>query len=167
MQFPTHLIAGITIQFILMTFIPTPLWLTGSVIILVSLSSHFILDTLAKSTYHPPQRIYDNFWLAWHIFAYGTGFIIIFLFVWKYWLGMLFAILPDLWDWYTLRRIATKKNQPDWGKKFYIHPVVGKIRSHFFSWLPDLSYNRKGILPELFIVILWFIIIVIYGDMLY
>ncbi|UCE14773.1 MAG: hypothetical protein JSV04_06225, partial [Candidatus Heimdallarchaeota archaeon] len=96
MQLPTHLIAGIAIQLVIVTLFPAPPWLTGSLIVLISLSSHFILDALAKSTYHPPQRIYDdNFWLGWHIFAYGTGFIIIFLFVREYWIGMLFANLPD------------------------------------------------------------------------
>lgn len=158
MQFPTHLIAGILIQFVVSALIPTPSWFSVLLIITIAFCSHFFLDAVAKITYHPPERIHDNFWLTWHIFVYFSGFIIIFLFFWKYWLGMLFAILPDLWDWYTLRNIASRKHQPKWGEKYYLHPIGDKLLSSFFKWIPNRRYKRIGILPELNITILWLVI---------
>lgn len=155
MQLPTHLIAGIVIQYLINTMIPTPTWLSVILIIITAFCSHFLLDALAKSTYHPPERIHDNFWLTWHLFVYLTGFVIIGLFIWEFWLGMLFANLPDLWDWYTLRNIASRKNQPEWGRRYYLHPIANKIRQIFFSWMPNLNHNRVGILPELSLIVLW------------
>lgn len=155
MQLPTHLIAGIFIQYLINTMIPTPTWLSVILIVIIAFCSHFLLDALAKSTYHPPERIHDNFWLTWHIFVYLIGFVIIGLFISEFWLGMLFANLPDLWDWYTLRNIASRKNQPEWGKRYYLHPIANKIRHIFFSWMPNLNHNRVGILPELSFIVLW------------
>ena len=155
MQLPTHLIVGILIQYVIITIIPTPTWLSMILLIICALCSHFFLDALATSTYHPPERIHDNFWLTWHIFVYLIGFVIIGLFIWDYWLGMIFANLPDLWDWIILRNVASRKNQPDWGKKYYLHPISDRIREWFFFWLPNLSYQRVGILPELGLIILW------------
>ncbi|MFX0122457.1 MAG: hypothetical protein ACFFAE_02385 [Candidatus Hodarchaeota archaeon] len=155
MQLPTHLIAGIVIQFMINAIIPTPTWFSIISIVIIAFCSHFLLDALAKVTYHPPERIYDNFWLTWHLFVYLIGFVIIGLFFWRYWLGMLFANLPDLWDWYTLRNIASHKNQPDWGRRYYLHPIEEKLRQIFFSWMPNLNYNKVGILPELSLIVLW------------
>lgn len=160
MQLPTHLIAGILIQITISELIRTPTWVSFSLVAIITFCSHFLLDPIARITYHPPERIHENFWLTWHIFVYITGFIIIGLFIWNYWLGMLFAYLPDLWDWYILRNIASRKNQPDWGKKYYLHPISTKIRNSFFSWLPDLTLEQIGILPELSLIVLWFSIIV-------
>ncbi|MFX0209065.1 MAG: hypothetical protein ACFFDT_23985 [Candidatus Hodarchaeota archaeon] len=161
MQLPTHLIVGILIQFLINAIIPTPTLLSMILIMICAFGSHFLLDPIAKSTYHPPQRIHDNFWLTWHVFVYLIGFVIIGLFIWDYWLGMIFANLPDLWDWYTLRNIASRKNQLDWGKRYYLHPIVDKIREKLFFWLPNLNYQRVGILPELSLIILWFGIMIL------
>ncbi|MFX1283733.1 MAG: hypothetical protein ACFFB5_08760 [Promethearchaeota archaeon] len=155
MQLPTHLIAGILIQGIIITMITEPTWLVVILVIISAFCSHFILDALARSTYHPPERIYDNFWLIWHIFVYLTGFLIIILFFQDYWLGMLFAILPDLWDWHTLRNIASRIDNPDWGRRYYLHPIVNRIRRSFLLWMPNLSHKRVGILPELSLIVIW------------
>ena len=163
MQLPTHLITGILIQYIISTLTPTPSWLSIILIAFFAFCSHFLLDALAKSTYHPPERIKDNFWLTWHILVYLTGIAIIILFFSNYWLGMLFANLPDLWDWYTLRHIASRKKDPDWGNKYYFHPIADKVRSFLFSWMPNLNYKRIGILPELSLIILWFVIIILFS----
>lgn len=152
MQFPTHLIAGIFIQYIILEFFITSPWISLILIVILAFCSHFLLDALAKTTYHPPERINDNFWLIWHIFVYGIGILFLIFFIWEYWLGMLFANLPDLWDWYTLRNIASRMKQPDWGKRYYLHPLADNIRSKLFFWLPNLSYNRIGILPELILI---------------
>ncbi len=163
MQLPTHLIAGILIQYIISIIIPTPTWLSVLLVIIIAFCSHFFLDALSRSTYHPPERIHDNFWLMWHIFVYLTGLGIIILHFWNYWLGMLFANLPDLWDWYTLRNIASRKNNPDWAKQYYLHPIADKVRSSLFMWMPNLIYKRTGIIPELILIILWFVILFFFG----
>ena len=155
MQLPTHLIAGILSQYFIVIMIPTPTLLAVLLVAIIAFCSHFFLDGLARLTYHPPERIHDNFWLTWHIFVYLTGITIIILFFRDYWLGMLFTNLPDLWDWYTLRNIASRKNQPDWGRRYYLHPIADKIRQIFFSWMPNLNYRKVGILPELSLIILW------------
>ncbi|MHA2225460.1 MAG: hypothetical protein ACXAC8_09670 [Candidatus Hodarchaeales archaeon] len=161
MQLPTHLIAGIVIQSVVNSLIPTPDWRSVLLVIIIAFFSHFIFDALARITYHPPERIDDIFWLGWHSFVYLSGFVILLMFFGEFWLGMLFANIVDLWDWYFLRKIASRKQQPDWGKKFYIHQFVDKIRSTFFLWLPNLTYDRKGILPELTLIISWFSIILL------
>ncbi|UCG03268.1 MAG: hypothetical protein JSW11_04605 [Candidatus Heimdallarchaeota archaeon] len=155
MQLPTHLIAGIIVQFTIYAIIPPSNWFSAILVVVIAFSSHFLLDALARFTYHPPERIHDNFWLTWHIFVYLIGFVIIGLCIWEYWLGMLFANLPDLWDWYTLRNIASRKSQPDWGKSYYLHPIADKIRQLVFLRMPDLTYKRVGILPELSLIVLW------------
>ncbi len=162
MQLPIHIIAGILIQLFITGLIPNPPLLSFILVAIFALGSHFLLDALAKSTYHPPERIDDNFWLAWHIFSYGIGIIFLLLFIWEFWLGILFANLPDILDWYTLRNIATFRKKPF---KPYMHPIVQKIRSIYFHWLPDLTYNRLGILPEL-IVILFTISVILLNKLL-
>ncbi len=162
MQLPTHLIAGILIQFALSVLIPAPEWLLILLIIGISFTSHFIIDAVSKFTYHPPQRVNDNFWLAWHLFIYAFGIFIIAIFFWNFVLGMFFANLVDIWDWHILRNVANRKNEPDWGKRFYLHPITDKIRSKFFFWIPNWNYNRLGIVPELILYLSWFIVIIFY-----
>ncbi len=166
MQLPTHLIAGILIQFIITALFPSSTWFSILLIIIISFCSHFLLDATAKFTYHPSERIHDNFWLAWHIFVYLTGFTIIIIFFQIYWLGMLFANLPDIWDWYTLRNIASKKNEPEWGEKYYLHPIANKVRTVLFSRLPNFNHTKAGILPELLLIISWFIFIFFFNHLL-
>jgi hypothetical protein len=151
MQLPIHIIAGILTQLIISSLITDLPLLSLILVAFFALASHFLLDALAKTTYHPPERINDSFWLMWHIFSYGIGLILLVYFIWEFWLGILFANLPDLLDWYTLRNIASYRKKPF---KPYLHPIANKIRSICFHWLPDLTYNRLGILPELIVIII-------------
>ncbi|UCG90018.1 MAG: hypothetical protein JSU57_06025 [Candidatus Heimdallarchaeota archaeon] len=163
MQLPTHLIVGILIQYLISVVVPTPTWLAVILVAIIAFYSHFFLDGLSRLTYHPPERIHDNFWLTWHIFVYLSGIIIIILFFQGYWFGMLFANLPDLWDWYTLRNIASRKNNPEWGKQYYLHPIADKVRSSLFMWTPNLNYKKTGIIPEVILISLWFVIIIFFS----
>ncbi len=146
LQLPTHVTFGILIQLLLYQIyhkndIPFLI-----IVFLLALLSHFILDSLAIMTYHPPERQHTNFWLYWHIFVYVTGiiFILISLLINPLFIvGIIGANLPDLWDWVFLRWLLKSKN-----KKLYIHKYANKIRSLFKSYVPDLSYNKLGIIPE-------------------
>lgn len=166
MQLPTHVIAGILIQYIIMDIFPALDWLTVILIASCALLSHFVLDSLARATYHPPNRLNENFWLTWHLVVYTIGILLVIIFIWYYWLGIIFANLPDLWDWYTLRPIANKKQNPDWGKKYYIHNLVTKFRNYFFGWVPDYTLKRWGVIPETIVFFLWFIFILLNGPQL-
>jgi hypothetical protein len=160
LQLPTHLIVGIVIQAVLTYYFLIPEWLSVFLTIIMAFFSHFLVDAIAKITYHPPDRIDDNFWLIWHVFLLLFGIVILLVFMWKYAIGMLFANLVDIWDWLTLRKIARRKGQPEWGKQYYLHPFANKIRSTFFFWLPNLSHNRVGILPEVLLYLSWIFLLI-------
>ncbi len=162
MQLPIHLIFGILIQVIINRIVSITSILNPIFVIIVAFSSHFVLDAIAKATYHPPERINNKFWLYWHLFTYGIGFFIILLFFWQFFLGMFFANATDIWDWLFLRREAKRRKKPNWGKKYYLHPIADKIRAIFFFWLPSLNYNQIGILPELFFISLWFLSVLLF-----
>ena len=151
MQLPTHVTVGVLLQILLNIIYPTNDILFYGSVFLITLFSHFILDSLAIMTYHPPTREHTNFWLYWHIFVYVSGIFLIIgsltinpFFI----IGILGANLPDLWDWVILRWILKSNN-----KKLYVHKYANNIRSLFKSHVPDLTYNKFGIAPE-FILIL-------------
>jgi len=164
MQMPTHLIAGALIQIIIEISLPDPtlIWLKISLIIIVAFFSHFFIDASAKATYHPPKPLKDDcFWVWYHVFVYSSAVvIIIILFPW-FWLGMLAANAVDLWDWYFLRPMANKKENPDWGKKYRLHPIADFIRRKIFFFLPDLGHDRKGAIPEIVLVVAFFLLLLL------
>lgn len=146
MQLPTHVIFGVSIQIAISILYPKQDLFFFIMVFLVALLSHFILDSLAIMTYHPPTRQPTKFWLYWHIFVYLAGifFIIVALvsnplFI----VGIIGANLPDLWDWILLRWILKSTN-----KKLYIHKFATKLRSTFKKHVPDLTYSKVGIIPE-------------------
>ncbi|MHA1971728.1 MAG: hypothetical protein ACTSW1_01975, partial [Candidatus Hodarchaeales archaeon] len=136
-------------------------------VMIFAFGSHFILDPLAKATYHPSQRLDTKFWLYWHMFVFITGLVIMAVFIWKYFLGMFFANLVDIWDWLFLRETAKRKRDPDWGRKYYLHPFADKIRSKFFFWLPNLNYKQIGILPELIFITIWSIFVLLFPEVFF
>ena len=158
MQLPTHVLAGIFIQYLVNSFIPTPAWLAIILILIFCIISHFFIDAIAKITYHPPTRETGKFWLYWHSFVYGFGIFLILLYFQIYWIGILAANAVDIWDWCFLRNYATRTSRPDWGKKYYIHPIANKIRTMLFSRLPNFNHTKSGILPELLLYIGWLIL---------
>ncbi|MHA1225801.1 MAG: hypothetical protein ACTSPV_03585 [Candidatus Hodarchaeales archaeon] len=167
MQLPIHLIAGIMVQLGINALVPPDNILNPILIIILAFGSHFILDPIAKVTYHPSERIDDNFWLYWHMFVFVAGFLIMAVFIWKYFLGMFFANLVDIWDWLFLRETAKRKGDLNWGKKYYLHQIADIIRAKFFSWLPSLNYNRYGILPELVFILVWAIFVVLFPNVFF
>lgn len=160
MQLPTHVTFGVLVQISLRLLFPKADIFFYIIVFLTAFISHFILDSLAIMTYHPPTRQQTNFWLYWHIFVYVTGvvFIIVALSVNIFFIvGILGANLPDLWDWILLRWLLKSTN-----KKLYIHKYANLIRSLFISYVPDLSYNSLGIIPELILYVIVYISILIH-----
>ena len=158
MQTPTHLITGVIIQFVVLQFFPTFDWLAIILVVGLAFFSHFFVDALAKITYHPPVREPGRFWLIWHGFVYMVAFLLIMLYAIEYFIGMLAANLVDIWDWLFLRNYANHRNQPDWGKQYYLHPLADRIRQLLFKKLPNLNHSRVGIIPELLLFAGWAII---------
>jgi hypothetical protein len=161
MQLPTHILAGVLLQYFIMNSLTLPTWVEICSIIILCGFSHFFIDALGKITYHPPTREPGFFWLYWHVFLYAFGFFLIFLYIQLYWLGIISGLLVDLWDWYFLRNYANYTSQPEWGKKYYLHPLADKIRGVLFSGFPNLNHSRVGILPEVILYIGWLILFIL------
>jgi len=159
MELITHLLTGILVQLACFIFFIFPLNIILTIIF--GFLSHFLIDTLAKITYHTPEpHKEDKFWVAWHII---TPVLAIILAIWviligKFWfflLGTIAANAVDIWDWLILRPIQNPEAK-FWGEKLYIHPTIDWIRDHLFGWLPNWNYKKKGIIPEIItIVSLW------------
>lgn len=159
MQLPTHVIFGVLIQIALSILFPKADILFYVIVFLVAFISHFILDSLAIMTYHPPNRQDTNFWLYWHIFVYISGAIFILgsLFINPLFIvGIIGANLPDLWDWILLRWLLKSTN-----KKLYIHKYAGMIRSLFKDYVPDMTYSSLGIIPEVCLILLGYLSLVL------
>ena len=170
MELITHVLTGILIQILCFkSFVfPFNILLT----MLFAFLSHFLIDTLAKITYHTPVALKeDKFWVYWHYAIYISSASVILIGLISYFpylLGGLFANLVDIWDWVILRPTQNKKKKEDpdskWGEGFFIHPIIDWIRDKPFSWLPNWNYNRKAILVEiitittLFNLILFFLL---------
>ena len=173
MEAITHILTGVLIQILCFEYIPFPYNIIITVIL--AFFSHFLIDALAKITYHTPDaRWKDPFWVIWHVIIFASSiFAAIWLLVysWALVLGMVCANLVDIWDWAILRNIQKIKESPEndssgekWGEKYFIHPLIDKFRKKAFFWLPNWNYKKRGIIPELFLIsgLLTLIIIIIY-----
>ena len=158
LQAITHFLTGIIIQALLINFIP-PLGII--LILIIAFFSHFLIDSLAKVTYHlkDPQW-HDKFWVIYHIIILTIGAIILVYFWTPYWWGMGFAVLIDIYDWGFIRGIRKVKNDPLWLQKYEIHPLIDKFRNKFFAWLPDWNAKRYAVVPEA--ILIAFLLVIIY-----
>lgn len=146
MQAPTHFLTGVLIYEIINLLIPTlhPV-LFALIVFITAFFSHFLVDAVAKITYHVPDaRPDDKFWLIYHIFIFGLTAVLLILFWNPYWIALLGSIFIDLIDWGLLR--AVLKKEP------VIHPQIDKFRAKFFSWLPDLIEKKWTVVNEFIIL---------------
>jgi hypothetical protein len=168
MQMPTHFVAAILIdKLVAKTTLPSPaklLLVAGAAYL-----SHGILDKLARATYHPPDPLDDTFWRTYHhsVLPALNG-AVSFLYGPKHLFAMAWSILPDL-DW-VVRGISRKyrRSLPGWEQpilneglhSFLNHvPLVNQLNR-----LPDLRFQRRGVLVELGLVIIMFGFIQLLGD---
>lgn len=139
--------------------------------ILFAFLSHFVVDSFAKVTYHTPEPHRDDkFWVTWGIvstiitIALVIWVLIIGMF-WFFFLGGFFSVLVDIVDWGILRPYQNKKNKGDqksiWEQGYFFHTVIDIIREKVppFSWLPNWNYERKGVVPEIIIIIILWILV--------
>lgn len=97
MELITHSLTGVIIQILCFKFLIFPINLMLTMVF--AFFSHFVIETLAKLTYHTPEsRKEDNFWLIWHIIILASSAAVIVVFILPFWLGILFANLVDIWD---------------------------------------------------------------------
>ncbi|MFX1304525.1 MAG: hypothetical protein ACFE9X_14310 [Promethearchaeota archaeon] len=152
MNLITHNLIGVLIQILCFMFFSFPFnFLLTSIIAFLS---HFITDAFSKITYHTPEPHWDDkFWVSWNISIRVIGYISIALF-YPYYLGMLFANLPDIWDWTIVRRIKkrrSKNGKIDYHHNNFFHRIVDKIREKTLFWLPYWIYEKKAVISEILI----------------
>jgi hypothetical protein len=160
---PTHVIAGVIIQLLIEIVLPQEelFWLKVVLLIVLAFFSHFIIDAAAKATYHPPDPLKDDrFWIGYHVFVYLSAFVMIIILLPWFWLGILAANAVDIWDWYFLRPVSRRKNDPNWGKRYRLHPLANFIRKKAFFFLPNMSHDRRGTIPEIVLILSCFIFLV-------
>lgn len=166
MEAITHILTGVLIQILCFQYIPFPYNIILT--ILLAFFSHFLIDALAKITYHTPDARWDDtFWVIWHIIIFASSILVAIWFFIPYWLGLLSANLVDIWDWLILRNMQKIKESPEnesskekWGHQYFIHPLIDTFRTKLFFWLPNWNYKKRGILPELMLIASLLIIII-------
>ncbi|NVM53368.1 MAG: hypothetical protein HWN66_06655 [Candidatus Helarchaeota archaeon] len=157
MQAISHFLIGIIIHILLIDIFP-PLGLI--LMIFVAFFSHFLVDSLARMTYHLKEaQPDDKFWVIYHLIIIPAGFVVLIVFWKPYWLAMGMAVLIDIYDWGFIRGIRKLKKDPLWLEGYEIHPLIDKFRTKFFSWLPDWNEKRYGVVPEAIFITLLLIII--------
>ena len=158
MNLISHILNGVLIQILCFMFFTFPFNFLFTIII--AFLSHFIVDAFSKITYHTPEPHWDDkFWISWNIGIRIVGYSALIPF-YSYYLGMLFANLPDIWDWMIVRRIQKRRNidrKIDYHRSNFFHKNINKIREKTFFWLPNWIYKKKAVLVEIIIIIVLFI----------
>lgn len=173
----THILTGILIQLLCFIFFIFPFNIIFTIIL--GFFSHFLIDSMAKVTYHTPDpHKEDKFWVIWHII---TPLLILVLVIWMllinwilfffFLLGGISANLVDIWDWMILRpkHNKLKSENPDakfWGEKLYIHPAIDWVREHVppFTIMPNWNMEKKGVIVEIItITTLWILVYIFLG----
>lgn len=171
MEAITHILTGVLIQIICFIYFVFPFNVILTIVF--AFLSHFLIDTLAKATYHTPEpHKEDKFWVIWHIITLSLLPIVIIWIVLIDWslfffflLGAIAANLVDIWDWMILRPKHNKfqSEHPEekfWGENLYLHSVADWLREKPFFWLPNLNEDKRGVLGEILTIsILWILVI--------
>lgn len=163
METITHNLFAILIQLFCfkLAFFPLNIILT----IVLAFLSHIFTDTIAIITFHTPEIQKEKFWIVWHVIIYSLSILSTLIFMIPFWLGILFANIMDIWDWFILRPIRNRKKKKDpetnWGKKYYFHRIVDATRRTLFYWLPKWNFKKRGILIEISIIIVLTIFIIL------
>jgi len=160
MEAITHILTGIVIQVLCFIYFIFPFNLIFTIVF--AFFSHYLIDALAKITYHTPEaHPEDKVWVVWHLI---TPTLIVVLLVWLllinwilvliFLIGAISANFVDVVDWLILRAILKKDRESN----YFLHDSIDIIRNRIapFTWLPNWNQKYRGIIPEaLIILILW------------
>jgi hypothetical protein len=121
------------------------------------------VDALVKITFHTPEPHPEwRFWvLANTSFAVAALVTAIILFN-PYWWAMLASSLVDIYDWTILRpaQAVKRKKTPEYSlEKWMIHPHIEHFRDDHLKWVPNWLYEPKGVIPEIIIIIIAFLVL--------
>ena len=162
METITHNLFAVIIQVLFFKFVFFPLNIILTIIL--AFLSHIFIDAIAIITYHTPNVQKDKFWVVWHVIIYTLSILSILYFIIPFWLGILFANIIDIWDWFILRPIQNRKRkkvpETNWGEKYYFHRIVDVTRNKLFYWLPKWNYKRATILIEILIIVVLVLLII-------
>ncbi|TRZ48491.1 hypothetical protein D4Q80_03770 [bacterium] len=151
MQGPTHLFAGILIQKSLQKI--RPRILRYFLIVSLAIFVHVIFDNLSRVTYHPPEPILEDwFWVCDHLIMYGLALYILIKYWSRYWLGMLFSVLPDL-DWFIKHAAKIFSFSNPVLEQGILHKnlraaIDPTLPLSLLRRFPDLKFERIGALIE-------------------
>jgi hypothetical protein len=144
MQEPTHILAGVIIQkcFDWKKFRKVGLVLTA----VIAFLSHGLLDKLANVTYHPGHADFHSVvWVSYHLTVLVVT--ILFLYLWwrRYWVGILFAMLPDL-DWVFIHGQELFHIRIPFYRQPHMHHLLHWIYAQVpaLSFLDHLPNNREN-----------------------
>jgi hypothetical protein len=164
MEAITHNLVAVIIQIACFRYFLFPLNIYFT--IFFAYLSHLIVDALSKLTYHTPDaKKDDKVWVIWHVIIYSASILSVFILIIPYWLGILFANIIDIWDWFILRPLQKRKMKSgenlNWGKGWYLHKHSDWIRDNLFGWLPNWRYKYFGIITEVILIIFLSVMIII------
>ncbi len=133
------------------------------VILVLAILSHFPVDLFVKITFHTPEPHPKwPFWVV-HIASFSVaGFITVLLLWTPYWWTMLAANLVDIWDWLILRPYQSRrrKKNPEFSlQKYMVHTYIERLRDKYFTWVPEWWYKPKGVIPEIILDVIGFLIL--------
>nr|MDO8108998.1 hypothetical protein [Candidatus Sigynarchaeota archaeon] len=165
MEAITHFFSGIFVMAILQHFIPTT-WLVLVLLVPLGILLHFFIDAIVFITFHTrTPRLNDKIWVAWHgVIIIGSVLVAIyFTFFMPYLWALIVSNIPDLYDWVIMRTaFAIKKRKlstnPDLLPHYFMHYWIGRLRAKCFSRLPDWTEKHRGIITELVIWTVCFIV---------
>lgn len=155
MQAPTHIIMGTILQ----RFFKWREYKVFSFILLAftGILSHAVLDKLAKVTYHPADADFQNpFWLGFHVLVFLITIFSIYYFGKENFIGIFFAILPDL-DWVFIHGAKLFGQAIPFYQKPYIHNFLNSIMESTvpFSFLENLPNWRMNPLAASIEIVLY------------
>ena len=155
MQAITHFVVGALLQKFLLGTCSYP-W-NVIVIFFLAVLSHVPVDLFAFLTFHTPDPHPKwPFWLVTNV-IFGIVGLLGAILLWNpYWWSMLASTLIDIYDWGFLRSVQAIKRHKKPGytlERYFIHTYLDKFRDAHMSWLPNWTHKRRGVVPEICIIL--------------
>ncbi|MHA1730428.1 MAG: hypothetical protein ACTSU5_00705 [Promethearchaeota archaeon] len=145
----SHFLTGILCQVLVQLLLPAAWW-TSVVVAVVAFLSHFLVDAVfERVTYHPKPWLEESktrFARYKEVPMVVLAAALAFLYS-RYWVGLLFSVGVDLYDWVLLRALLKKDFRED--NHLFLHRWCDRLQEKLMSWAPDLNEDRRGFAVEL------------------